>query len=112
MPILRWTLAMPLHRPQIPQTRAPARCFGSVSAFRTTTGQPGYALSFAASGAMMQGFGFASLRERQADGAAWRHRPVAPDDRPSTGPISREALRHELPLRQQELHRPDHCGSR
>ena len=43
---------------------APARYFGSVTAFRTTTGQLGFALGFAASGAMVNGFGFASLRER------------------------------------------------
>jgi MFS family permease len=43
---------------------APAPFFGSVTAFRTTTGQLGFALGFAASGAMVNGFGFASLRER------------------------------------------------
>lgn len=43
---------------------APARTFGSVTAFRTTTGQLGFALGFAASGAMVNGFGFASLRDR------------------------------------------------
>ena len=43
---------------------APQRYFGSVTAFRTTTGQLGFALGFAASGAMVNGFGFASLRER------------------------------------------------
>ncbi len=43
---------------------APARYFGSVTAFRTTTGQLGFALGFAASGAMVNGFGFASLRDR------------------------------------------------
>jgi len=43
---------------------APARFFGSVTAFRTTTGQLGFALGFAASGALVNGFGFASLRER------------------------------------------------
>jgi hypothetical protein len=43
---------------------APARYFGAVTAFRTTTGQLGFALGFAASGAMVNGFGFASLRDR------------------------------------------------
>lgn len=43
---------------------APARYFGAVTAFRTTSGQLGFALGFAASGAMVNGFGFASLRER------------------------------------------------
>jgi MFS family permease len=43
---------------------APQRYFGSVTAFRTTTGQLGFALGFAASGALVNGFGFASLRER------------------------------------------------
>jgi MFS family permease len=43
---------------------APARYFGSVTAFRTTTGQLGFALGFAASGALVNGFGFASLRDR------------------------------------------------
>ena len=43
---------------------APERYFGSVTAFRTTTGQLGFALGFAASGAMVNGFGFASLRQR------------------------------------------------
>lgn len=43
---------------------APERYFGAVTAFRTTAGQLGYALGFAASGAMVNGFGFASLRTR------------------------------------------------
>ena len=43
---------------------APARSLGSVTAFRTTTGQLGFALGFASSGAMVNGFGFASLRAR------------------------------------------------
>lgn len=43
---------------------APARYFGAVTAFRTTSGQLGFALGFAASGALVNGFGFASLRER------------------------------------------------
>lgn len=43
---------------------APAHCFGAVTAFRTTTGQLGFALGLAASGAMVNGFGFASLRQR------------------------------------------------
>jgi MFS family permease len=43
---------------------APQRYFGSVTAFRTTTGQLGFALGFAASGALVNGFGFASLRDR------------------------------------------------
>jgi MFS family permease len=43
---------------------APPRSLGSVTAFRTTTGQLGFALGFAVSGAMVNGFGFASLRDR------------------------------------------------
>lgn len=43
---------------------APLRSLGSVTAFRTTTGQLGFALGFASSGAMVNGFGFASLRDR------------------------------------------------
>ena len=43
---------------------APARSLGSVTAFRTTTGQLGFALGFGSSGAMVNGFGFASLRDR------------------------------------------------
>ncbi len=43
---------------------APARYFGSVTAFRTTAGQLGFALGFAASSAMVNGFGFVSLRAR------------------------------------------------
>jgi MFS family permease len=43
---------------------APASSFGAVTAFRTTTGQLGFALGFAASGALVNGFGYASLRER------------------------------------------------
>ena len=43
---------------------APPRSLGSVTAFRTTTGQLGFALGFASSGAMVNGLGFASLRDR------------------------------------------------
>lgn len=43
---------------------APPRSLGSVTAFRTTTGQLGFALGFATSGAMVNGFGAASLRDR------------------------------------------------
>lgn len=43
---------------------APERYFGAVTAFRTTSGQLGFALGFAASGAMANGFGYASLRTR------------------------------------------------
>jgi MFS family permease len=43
---------------------APPGSLGSVTAFRTTTGQLGFALGFASSGAMVNGFGFASLRDR------------------------------------------------
>jgi hypothetical protein len=42
---------------------APPRALGSVAAFRTTTGQLGFAFGFAASGAMVNGLGFASLHE-------------------------------------------------
>lgn len=44
--------------------QAPPRYFGSVVAFRTTTGQFGFALGFATSGAMVNGVGAASLHER------------------------------------------------
>ncbi|MBW0182090.1 MAG: MFS transporter [Vulcanococcus sp.] len=43
---------------------APPRSLGSVTAFRTTAGQLGFALGFASSGAMVNTFGFASLRDR------------------------------------------------
>jgi hypothetical protein len=43
---------------------APPRSLGSVTAFRTTTGQLGFALGFATSGAMVNGFGVASLGDR------------------------------------------------
>ncbi|MBU6249722.1 MAG: MFS transporter [Cyanobacteria bacterium REEB417] len=42
---------------------APPGFLGPVTAFRTTTGQFGFALGFAASSAMVRGFGSASLRE-------------------------------------------------
>ena len=42
---------------------APPRALGAVTAFRTTTGQLGFAFGFAASGAMVHWFGFASLHE-------------------------------------------------
>lgn len=65
---------------------APQRSFGSVTAFRTTTGQLGFALGFAASGAMVNGFGFASLRERLlAQGAT-------PDEIPALEAKVRAAL--------------------
>ena len=43
---------------------APPRLLGSVTAFRTTTGQLGFALGFASGGALVNGFGLASLRNR------------------------------------------------
>jgi hypothetical protein len=43
---------------------APASSLGSVTAFRTTTGQLGFALGFGSSGALVNGFGFVSLRDR------------------------------------------------
>ena len=43
---------------------APPRSLGSVTAFRTTTGQLGFALGFATSGAMVNDFGVASLGDR------------------------------------------------
>ena len=46
---------------------ATARCFGAVTAFRTTCGQLGFAMGFAASGALVHGFGVASLRHRLLD---------------------------------------------
>ena len=42
---------------------APAANVGAVTAFRTTTGQLGFAIGLAASGAMVSGFGFADLRQ-------------------------------------------------
>ena len=67
---------------------APARSFGSVTAFRTTTGQLGFALGFAASGAMVNGFGFASLRERLLRLGA------RPAELPALEAKVREALSH------------------
>ncbi len=46
---------------------ATARSFGAVTAFRTTCGQLGFAMGFAASGALVHGFGVASLRHRLLD---------------------------------------------
>lgn len=43
---------------------APPGCLGPVTAFRTTTGQFGFALGFAASGAMVDGFGSANLHDQ------------------------------------------------
>ena len=43
---------------------APPGSLGPVTAFRTTTGQFGFALGFAASGAMVNGFGSANLHEQ------------------------------------------------
>lgn len=43
---------------------APPVSLGPVTAFRTTTGQFGFALGFAASGAMVNGFGSANLHEQ------------------------------------------------
>ena len=43
---------------------APAHCFGSVLAFRTTSGQLGFACGLAASGTMISGFGFNDLLTR------------------------------------------------
>ena len=53
----------------VPQTalfvqEAPAGSLGPVTAFRTTTGQFGFALGFAASAAMVNGFGAANLHEQ------------------------------------------------
>lgn len=43
---------------------APAGSFGAVTAFRTTCGQLGFALGFATSGALVNGFGVTNLRHR------------------------------------------------
>ncbi len=43
---------------------APEHCFGSVLAFRTTSGQLGFAFGLAASGTMISGFGFNDLHTR------------------------------------------------
>jgi MFS family permease len=43
---------------------APAAFFGAVTAFRTTCGQLGFALGFAVSGALVNGFGASSFRLR------------------------------------------------
>jgi len=40
---------------------APEHCFGSVLAFRTTSGQLGFAFGLAVSGTMVSGFGFNTL---------------------------------------------------
>ncbi len=47
--------------------QAPPRFLGTVTAFRTTTGQFGFALGFATSGAMVNVFGSASLHDRMLD---------------------------------------------
>jgi hypothetical protein len=43
---------------------SPPGFLGPVTAFRTTTGQFGFALGFAASGAMVDGFGSANLHQQ------------------------------------------------
>ena len=53
---------------------APEDCFGSVLAFRTTSGQLGFAFGLAASGTMISGFGFNDLHSRiQAAGLGLEH---------------------------------------
>jgi MFS family permease len=55
---------------------APEDCFGSVLAFRTTSGQLGFAFGLAASGTMISGFGFHDLHSRmQAAGLGLEHLP-------------------------------------
>jgi len=55
---------------------APENCFGSVLAFRTTSGQLGFALGLATSGTMIRGFGFNDLQRRmQAAGLDLEHLP-------------------------------------
>ena len=55
---------------------APEDCFGSVLAFRTTSGQLGFAFGLAASGTMISGFGFNDLHNRmQAAGLGLEHLP-------------------------------------
>ncbi len=55
---------------------APEDCFGSVLAFRTTSGQLGFAFGLAASGTMISGFGFNDLHNRmQAAGLGLQHLP-------------------------------------
>ncbi len=53
---------------------APEHCFGSVLAFRTTSGQLGFAFGLAASGTMISGFGFNDLHTRmQGAGLGLEH---------------------------------------
>ena len=83
---------------------APARYFGSVTAFRTTTGQLGFALGFAASGAMVSGFGFASLRDRMLKLGA------SPDPRPGRQGACNSRQRRAQPRQGgvRQSHRSDH----
>jgi hypothetical protein len=70
---------------------APARSFGAVTAFRTTCGQLGFAMGFAASGALVNGFGVASLRHRLLE------RGVRPSAIPALLSRSRVFLSHGIP---------------
>jgi MFS family permease len=70
---------------------APAHSFGAVTAFRTTCGQLGFAMGFAASGALVNGFGVASLRHRLLE------RGVRPSAIPDLLSRSRVFLSHGIP---------------
>jgi MFS family permease len=70
---------------------APPRSFGAVTAFRTTCGQLGFALGFAASGALVNGFGVASLRHRLLETG------VSPSAIPALLSRSRAFLSHGIP---------------
>lgn len=70
---------------------APSRSFGAVTAFRTTCGQLGFAVGFAVSGALVNGFGVANLRHRLlAQG-------VSPDALPGLLMRARAIVTHGLP---------------
>ncbi len=70
---------------------APAGSFGAVTAFRTTCGQLGFAMGFAASGALVNGFGVASLQHRLLE------RGVRPSAIPALLSRSRAFLSHGMP---------------
>ncbi len=80
---------------------APEHCFGSVLAFRTTSGQLGFAFGLAASGTMISGFRFNDLHTRlQAAGVGLEQIPPEgnpPQGSPAGGMQSCAAGRHFSP---------------
>lgn len=70
---------------------APARSFGAVTAFRTTCGQLGFAMGFAVSGALVNGFGVESLRQRLLN------QGVTPGAIPALLSRARAVLNHGIP---------------